>query len=240
MTEHWLVESQPAYILHAKPYRETSQLLEVFTRDHGRIGLVAKGSRRPKSRLRSALQLFQPLSISWSGRGELMTLRMAEVIASADNLSGETLMSGFYINELVLKLLRRGDPHRDLFVHYAATLGLLAEAPEDIEATLRRFEVALLDEIGYGLNLQHDAVAHDPLRPEQEYEYLVEKGPVATVSRQGSAMVFNGAELLAIGQGDLSDADVRRSAKRLLRTVLEHHLDGRPLKTRDVFARMKR
>jgi DNA repair protein RecO (recombination protein O) len=240
MSERRNVDSEPAFILHARNYRETSQLLEAFTHNHGRIGLVAKGARRSKSPFRGALRLFQPLSISWSGRGDLATLRIAECSTSANNLVGTALMAGFYVNELILTLLHRSDPHRDLFAHYTALLAGLADAADDVEVVLRRFEMALLSEIGYGLSLDRDSVHHAELSPSQRYEYRVERGPVPVDATSDSDMVFTGVELLAIGRGDFAEQETLSSAKRLLRNVLEHHLGGRPLKTRKVFASMKR
>lgn len=240
MSERRSVDSEPAFILHARNYRETSQLLEAFTPCHGRIGLVAKGARRNKSPFRGAVRLFQPLSISWSGRGDLATLRTAECSTSVTDLVGTALMAGFYVNELVLTLLHRSDPHRDLFAHYTATLVGLADAVDDVEVVLRRFEMTLLSEVGYGLSLDHDSVHHAELSPSQRYEYRIERGPVPVDATHDSDMVFTGAELLAIGQGNFVEQETLSSAKRLLRNVLEHHLGGRPLKTRSVFASMKR
>ena len=240
MSELRRVDSEPAFILHSRNYRETSQLLEAFTLDHGRIGLVAKGAKRNKSPFRGALRLFQPLSISWSGRGDLVTLRTAECSATVSDLVDTSLMAGFYINELVLTLLHRSDPHRELFAHYTATLAALASAADDVEAVLRRFEMSLLSEVGYGLSLHQDSVHHADLSPAQRYEYRIEMGPVPVDASCTSEMVFTGAELLAIGQGNFCEQATLSSAKRLLRNVLDHHLGGRQLKTRGVFAAMKR
>ncbi len=239
MTGAGRVEMQPAFILHARAYRESSQILEVFCRDHGRIGLVAKGARRPRSRWAGLLQAFVPLNLSWSGRGGLFTLRNAEPSGMSPAVSGSQLMPGFYLNELILKLLERGDGHPELFVWYAHTLSELGQG-HDAEPVLRRFEVNLLNEVGYGLNLTHDAVSHQPLVPDQNYEFVIEQGAVPAEPGQSGNFVFSGADILAISAGIYSTGQQLRSAKRLLRTVLNHHLGGRPLKTRQVLASMRR
>lgn len=241
MTATERVDFEPAFVLHGRPYRETSELLDVFTRGHGRVGLVARGMRRPKSRLRGILQPFQPLEVSWIGRGAgLMTLRAAEVCDGAIALDGASLMSGFYVNELVLRFLHRGDPHPELFDAYLDTLAQLASC-EDPEDPLRRFEIKLLAESGYGLNLDRDAASGNPLDPQGCYEYVVEHGPVpAGGSSAASAQIYSGADLLAIGAGDFTDRQRLRSARRLLRNVLDHYLGGRPLRTREVFNAMRR
>ncbi|HJT97690.1 MAG TPA: DNA repair protein RecO, partial [Rhodanobacteraceae bacterium] len=150
-------ENQPAFILHARAWRETSLLVEAFTRDHGRVGLVARGVRNPKSRLsRSSLQPLQPLLLDWSTRGELGTLIQAEQAGTPWRLGGDALIAGMYVNELVLKLSSRNDPHPRAFAAYTECLARLAEET-DIAWTLRRFERDLLADLGYALLLTHTA-----------------------------------------------------------------------------------
>ncbi len=212
------VDLEPAYILHARAYRETSQILEVFTGAYGRLALVARGAQRPKSALRGMLNPFQPVKLSWSGRGEMPTLREADPAGPLSELDSSAVMAGFYVNELLLKLLERADPHPDLFAHYAALLvDLLHRQP--IEPLLRRFELQLLQEIGYALNLERDAVAHQPLNPEQNYEFVVEHGAVPVAGKSPGEAIFSGASLLAIGRTDFTKQDDLRNAKRLLRTA---------------------
>jgi DNA repair protein RecO (recombination protein O) len=231
---------EDAFILHARPYQETSQILEVLGARHGRVGLVARGARRPTSRWRSVLQPFLPVRLAWAGRGALYTLREAEAASYAVALDGLALMGAFYLNELVLNFVRRGDPHPGLFLGYSNALGEL-RAGGDPEPALRRFELLLLAEAGYGLNLDHDVLNDVPLDPAGRYEYRLEHGPVP-VAGEGApeALVLSGADLLAIGRGDLSSPGSLHAAKRLLRAVLAHHLDGRALKTRAVLAAMRR
>jgi DNA repair protein RecO (recombination protein O) len=233
------VEMEAAFLLHARPYRETSQILEILSQNHGRIGLVAKGSRRPKSRWKNALRPFQLCQMSWSGRGELYTLRAAETFGPPAQVRGMPLMAAYYMNELLIALMHRSDPHPNLFTHYGGALASLGNAA-DTELVLRRFEVALLAEIGYGIVVEHDVVDERPLDAERKYEYVIERGPVPVPDTHSGELVFRGSELLAIANGDRLDVDQLRSAKRLLRAVLNSSLGGRPLKTRQVLAAMQR
>ncbi|MEO8443403.1 MAG: DNA repair protein RecO [Gammaproteobacteria bacterium] len=229
---------EDAYVLHSRPYQETSQILEVLGAQHGRLGLVARGARRPTSRWRSILQPFLPLRLSWVGRGSLLTLRGAEAASFSPPLDGLAVMGAFYLNELILNFVRRGDPHPGLFIAYSHALAEL-RAGGDSEPALRRFELQLLAEAGYGLNLDHDVLNDRPLDPAAVYEYRLEQGPMPAAIG-GAALTFSGAELLAIGRGDFTVPACLPAAKRLLRSVLAHYLDGRALKTRAVLASMRR
>lgn len=227
------VSQEPAYVLHHYDYGETSLLLEVFTRQHGRIGLIAKGARRPRSPLRAALIPFQPLSVSFSGRGELPTLTAVEASASAALIGGETLFCGLYLNELLLRLLHRHDPHERLFQSYAQALVHLG-TDLNTEATLRVFEKHLLEDIGFGPVLDHDVQSGGPLQPEIRYRYLPERGPVAeSVNDEGIAI--QGASLLALARESLEGETILAESKRLMRALLARHLGERPLATRDLF-----
>ena len=229
---------EDAFILHAWPYQETSQILEALGAQHGRVGLVARGARRPSSRWRSVLQPFLPLRLSWVGRGSLYTLRSAEPASFAPALDGLALMGAFYLNELILNFVRRGDPHPGLFIAYSQALAEL-RAGGDPEPALRRFEFQLLAEVGYGLNLDQDVLNDVPLDPAAVYEYRLEQGPVPAAAGH-DGLTFSGSELLAIGRGEFSSPAILRMAKRLFRAVLAHYLDGRVLKTREVMASMRR
>ncbi len=229
---------EDAYILHARAYQETSQILEVLAVEHGRVGLVARGARRPKSHWRSVLQPFLPVRLAWVGRGSLYTLRTAESASFVPPLDGLGLMAAFYLNELIMHFVRRGDPHPGLFVAYSRALADL-RAGGDPEPALRRFELRLLAEVGYGLNLDHDVLNDVPVDPGRHYEYRLEHGPVPA-DAAGTALTLSGTELLAISRGELASPGILSAAKRLLRAVLAHHLDGRTLKTRQVLAAMLR
>ncbi|MCP3999774.1 MAG: DNA repair protein RecO [Gammaproteobacteria bacterium] len=233
------IDLNPAYVLHTRAYRETSQILDIFSADYGRVGLIARGARRPKSSLRGVLNPFQPLRLSWSGRGELATLREADLGGLAAVLTGDRLMAGFYVNELLLKLLGRNDPHPDLFAHYISLIAGIGSG-EPLEPMLRRFELQLLSELGYAINLDNDALTHKPLVPDQYYEFHTEVGLVPAVEPQSDGLVFPGATLLAIGRMQFEDEDCLHAAKCLLRSVLNYHLGGKGLQTRRVAAAMKR
>jgi len=232
------IELEAAFLLHARPYRESSQIIEILSQDHGRVGLVARGSRRPRSHWKSTLRPFQPMRMSWSGRSSLQTLRTAEPTSPPLPFTGMVLMAGYYMNELLIALLHRGDPHPDLFAHYGATLATLA-AGEPLEPTLRRFELALLAEIGYGLVTDRDATEGQPLSSDRWYEYFADQGPVPVAEGTVGGLVVNGADLAAIGDGVFDRPERLRIAKRLLREKLNWCLGGRPLKTRQVIASMQ-
>lgn len=245
MSQTVRVDLEPAYILHPRSYRETSLLLEVFTHQHGRLGLIARGARRPKSPYRGLLNPFQPLRISWSGRGDLMTLRDAELAGSAVDLRADAVLSGFYLNELVLKFMQRSDAHPQLFALYSQSLADLGaaqnEGPGKLEPVLRQFEIGMLAEAGYALNLATDATHHEPLQKDRLYEFLPEQGAVAIdPNMSGGRLCFEGEQLLAIGRNEFGEPGVARAARQLLRQVINVHLGDKGLRTRKVAAAMKR
>ncbi|MEK7711912.1 MAG: DNA repair protein RecO [Pseudomonadota bacterium] len=228
------VSQEPAYVLHHHDYGETSLLLEMFTRRHGRLGVVAKGARRMRSPLRAALIPFQPLVMGFSGRGELPTLTAAEPAGVAPAITGEALFCGLYLNELLLRLLHRHDPHERLFESYSEALGQLGEGRET-EAALRVFEKRLLEDIGFGLVLDHDVQDGAPIRPEHRYRYIPERGPVIAHAADGEGIAIQGACLLALARERLDDAMARREVKHLMRALLARHLGERPLTSRGLF-----
>lgn len=232
------IDGQRGFVLHAQPYRETSLIVEVFSRDHGRMPLVARGARRPRSQLRGVLMEFQPLELCWFGRGEVRTLAKAEWLGGQPLLRGRALLYGYYLNELLLRLLAREDAHALLFDAYAETLGLLAAAVVD-PAVLRAFELRLLRELGYGLLLDREAETGVPLEAGRMYAYRIERGPVPLGSAEDDAVALSGAALLAIGRGDFSDADVRQQSKTLMRVLLDHYLGSQPLHSRRVFMELQ-
>jgi len=226
---------EPAYVLHHYPYRDSSLLLEVFTRDHGRIGLVARGARSEKSRWRGQLQLFMPLTLSWSARGELGTLTGAESRGSGAIVSGRRLLSAYYLNELLLRMLTRNDPHADLFHAYEQALAALESAEEP---ALRLFEKRLLQGLGYGLLLDHDAHSGASIDAGGLYEYHLERGPVKCPAPRAGGLYLRGASLIALHQETLSDPLVCREVKQLMRAALALYLGPRPLKTREVLRQL--
>jgi DNA repair protein RecO (recombination protein O) len=238
MTATSRVQQQPAFVLHHRPFRDSSQLLDVISRDYGKVSLVARGSRSAKSKLRGLLRPFQALRLSWILRSDLGTLTGADIDAAPLSLTGDALLSAYYVNELVLNFLHRHDPQPEIFDVYAQTLTALSRSDE-LAANLRVFEMELLRLLGYALNLGHDANLHEPIDSECFYDYRVEQGPVA-VSRSEGPMVFPGGRLLAIAAVQFDDPDVLRDAGRLLREVIRHHLDGRELKSRKVLLDLHR
>lgn len=238
MTATRRVQQQPAFVLHHRPFRDTSQLLDVISREHGKITLVARGSRSPKSKLRGVLRPFQALRLSWFVRSDLGTLTGAEIDSAPLSLGGDALLSAYYVNELVLNFLHRHDPQPEIFDVYSQTITALAHS-EELAANLRVFEMELLRLLGYALNLDYDANLHQPIEAQRFYDYRVDQGPVS-VSRSEGAMVFAGASLRGIAESRFDDPAVLRDAGRLLREVIRHHLDGRELKSRKVLLDLHR
>lgn len=229
-------DGQQAYVLHSIPYRETSLIVEVFSRDHGRVGLVARGARRPRAALRGVLMAFQPLELGWFGEGELRTLAKAEWQGGQPLLTGQALLVGYYLNELLMKLLPRDDAHPGLFDAYREALSQLAR-PQNDSSYLRRFELALLRELGYGLTLDHEADGATAIDPERRYAYHLEYGPVPEQeANQGQGgLLFSGRALLAMAEDDFSSAHTRQQAKQLMRLLLNHYLGGQSLNSRRIF-----
>ena len=226
---------QPAYVIHRRPFRNTSLLVDFFCPEHGRIAAVARGARRGKSRMHGLLQAFQPLRISFSGRGDVKTLTNAESAGAAVPLTGERLFSGFYVNELLSRMLHDHVEHPRLYEVYRETLDALANAAL-LERVLRRFELELLAELGYAVNLESDCREHEPIADDKFYRYLPDVGfEVAREDENDRKRVFAGAHLLALGRLALEDPEIAASAKRLLRQALEVHLGGRPLHSRALF-----
>jgi DNA repair protein RecO (recombination protein O) len=234
MTATARIQLAPGYVLHQRPYRESSVLLEVFTEPHGRVGLVARGIRSPKSRQRGDLQPFRSLRLSWNARSELGTLTAVEADAPGGRLQGVALYSAFYLNELLVRLLVRNDPHPGLYAHYQASLERLMQGG-DIEPLLRLFEKNLLQEIGYGLLLDCEVESGEPVQPDNYYDYHLESGPVLLQRQNAQAFVFKGSSLLALERGKLTGTDVLRDAKRLMRSALNLYLGNKPLKSRELF-----
>ncbi|MCP5269088.1 MAG: DNA repair protein RecO [Zoogloeaceae bacterium] len=230
------VDAQPAWVLHTYPFRETSLIVDVFTRDHGRVALLARGARRPRSALRGLLLAFQPLELGWAGKGEVQTLMKAEWVGGQPLLSGKALFCGYYLNELLINLLPREDAHESLFSAYGETLSRFAGSVR--EADLRRFEHALLAELGYGLTLSHD-VKGDPITAEAYYAYQIEHGAVRLNGPGNSALAVRGKTLLDLNQEDYSDPRSLIEAKQLMRALMTHYLGGQTLATRKIFMELQ-
>lgn len=228
------IEQQPAYVLHARAYRETSLLLECLTRDHGRIGVVARGVRGTRSRLhRAQLEPFQGLSVDLLMRGELATLTALEVSGAVSPITGDAALAGLYLNELVVRLTGRNDPSPPLFAAYARTLGRLSGG-EPLAWTLRRFERDLLDAIGYALPLQFDAQTGEPLDPDASYRYHVGEGALRCPA--GSSKALLGSDLLALAGDHPPDNRGLLALRDMMRAVIRFHLGGGELRSWRVLA----
>ena len=231
-------DNQSGYVLHTYPFRETSLVVETFTRSHGRVAMVARGAKRPRSALRGSIMAVQPLGLSWSGRGELRLLLRAEWQGGQQRLQGRALLCGFYLNELLLKLLPREDAHEQLFLDYQKALARLAEEPEP-GAVLRRFEKALLRELGYALALERDGASGAEIDPDRFYAYEPERGPVAVNGAVPAGPVFSGRTLLDIVRDDYRDAQTLQQAKALMRLLISHRLEQKPLNSRRIFEELR-
>jgi len=235
-------DDQQGYVLHSYAYRETSLVVEAFTAEHGRIALVARGAKRPRSELRGLLQAFQPLLLTWWGAGEMKTLIKAEWLGGVPLPRGSALLCGFYLNELLLKLLPREDAHPSLYAAYeAAILDLTSDLPQ--APVLRGFELDLLAELGYALPLDREADSGTPIDPRARYHYAPDHGPrrVAADGEAGAGPMMaaeprgagvSGATLLALASRSYTDPATAAEAKRLMREVLDHHLEQRGVESR--------
>ena len=226
----------PAYILHYRPYRETSMLLDVFSRDHGRVGLVAKGVKQKRNSTSLLLQPYQRLLMSWSGTGELMTLNKVEADRPAHILEGDRLISAFYINELVIRLLHQHEAHPELFDIYDATLGDLAARENDQQVVNRIFEKRLLQSLGYAVVLDHDVDTGAHIDDSQDYYYLAERGPTTSLPKDNDYVKITGTTLRSLAQENLAGRNVLDESKKLMRYVLQKHLGQKPLASRALYA----
>lgn len=243
MTGRQRLDGQLAYVLHAYAYSETSLILDAFTRDHGRLPLLARGARRPRAALRGVLQAFQPLELGWFGAGEVRTLAKAEWLGGMPLLGGTALMLGYYLNELLLKLLPREDAHGALFDAYSTALQALAETGSELAAGhLRQFEKALLRELGYGLVLERESLNGEAVLPDRRYHYLIERGPVLTSAADGDqhrSPAILGKTLLDLARDDYADPRTLAESKLLMRMLLNHYLAGQALQSRRVFMELQ-
>ncbi|UTW45523.1 DNA repair protein RecO [bacterium SCSIO 12696] len=234
------VEAEPAYVLHTRPYRETSQLVELFTFNYGRIRAVAKGSRG-RAKGRGTLFPFVQLSVGWGGRGELKSLYGAESDGYPIHLQGEQLYTGFYLNELLLRTLPEQDAHQAVFHQYSRLLHSLAGDCE-LQPLLRQFELTLLQSLGYELVLDTTADTCEPVKPGRSYGYSPQLGLLSEYDPRThtAKTLYDGGHLLAIARSEYSDASILHTAKRLLRTALAPHLGDKPLQSRELFRQARK
>jgi DNA repair protein RecO (recombination protein O) len=239
MSSRQRVENQVAFLLHAYPWRETSLIAEIFTREYGRIPLVAKGARRTGSAMRGVLMAFQPLETSWTGKSEIKTLTQASWRGGQALLSGVGLLCGYYLNELLLKMLPREDPHPALFDYYAETLEHLSVgAPH--APLLRLFELVLLRELGYEPTFDRDADTGESVQPDRNYFYLIERGPrLAAEWNDEESQIIPGRVLLAMAGSDFGDSETLGVAKNLMRRLIHYHLGGQTLESRRILIELQ-
>ena len=235
MTNRLRVSLEPAWILHHYPYRDSSLLLEVFSKEYGRVGLIARGARSARARWHSQLQILQPLSVSWSARGDLGTLTGVENRGIVNVIPGRQVLCACYLNELLLRLLTRHDPHPELFVAYEQAILTLESAEEQ---TLRLFEKRLLQALGYGLLLDQDVDSGLALEDEALYEYRLERGPVQCRKAGDTGIYLHGSSLLALHRDAALDPRGCREVKQLMRAALALYLGARPLRTREVLRQL--
>ncbi|HGN0868690.1 DNA repair protein RecO [Providencia sp. JGM181] len=224
---------QRAFVLHSRPYSETSLLIDFFTEGEGKIRLLAKGARRNRSPLRGCLQPFTPLLIRWSGKGEIKTLINADPVSLALPLSGTVLYSGLYLNELTARVIEFGTPYSSLFFDYLNCLQVLAGSERTPESALRQFELALLSYLGYGVDFLHCAGSGEPVSDTMTYRYREEKGFIGSLVVD--QLTFTGKQLRALADREFPDADTLKAAKRFTRMALKPYLGGKPLKSRELF-----
>jgi DNA repair protein RecO (recombination protein O) len=233
------IQLEPAFLLHHYAWRESSRIVEIFSRGHGRVSLFARGARRGKTALPSSLQPFGELLVSWSASGEAGQLSGAERSGAPPVLTGDRLMSGFYLNELLIRLLPRHDPHPALYDAYAEVVAGLGEPAVDPGRGLRIFEKRLLEELGWGLDLACEAGSGAAIEPQRAYRYRIDGGAQAIDDVTNDPLVFAGASLISLACERLDDPDHLADARRLLRAALDRCLDGRPLRTREVMRSMR-
>jgi DNA repair protein RecO (recombination protein O) len=226
---------EPAYILHSRQYRESSLLLEALTREHGRVGLVARGARAAKSKWKNVLQPFRPLLLSWTQRGELGTLTGADQVASPPALAGEALFCGLYANELTLRFLQRSDAHPGLFDYYRHLMTQLAGGGE-LQPLLRIFEKHLLQSAGFGMQLDQEHGSDRVVSADAWYLYLPESGPERRDrGRAGDEHLVSGSALLALKSGQIEEQHLNE-LKHLMRRLIRYHLGERPIASLALFS----
>lgn len=235
MTQRVLL--QPSYILHYRSYRDTSLIVDVFSQDYGYISAIAQGARSARSHLKGLLQPFTPLLLSWSGKTELMRLNSVEADGLPHSLAGNHLISAIYLNELLLRVLHKYDPHPNLYQLYQLALSALSDAAQ-IQPVLRIFEKNLLDELGYAVTFDACAVTGAVVQAEKWYQFDPARGIKELTAEQAKVItrnVFVGSSLLALAKGEFTTPQQLRDAKQMMRTALAPVLGDKPLKSRELF-----
>lgn len=227
-------QKEPSFVLHTRPHSETSLFVDLLSRDFGRLTVLAKGARRQKSKFRGVLLPFRPLLAGWSGRGEIPVLTLAEPSEPWAEIRGQGVLCGFYINELMMRLLHRYDAHPALFDYYAATVSRLRRT-EIFEDALRLFEKRLLRELGYAMNLDVDVDGRREIDPRRRYRYIPHLGAVAEHHAQRGGVLISGATLRALRDETFVNEHELKECKKLMRAVISHQMEHRPLYSRKLF-----
>ena len=228
------VDLTPCFILHSRPYLESSLILDIISREHGRLHLIAKGAKRKKSAFSGLLQPYQRLLMSWRGKSELMTLTDVETDIEPYELKDVRVIAGFYVNELLVRLLHQHESHLDLFDLYNKTL-LELSISENIDRVLRNFEKGLLQSLGYGLVLDHVIDDNQAIETDKNYYYLLDTGPLSDIPPTKNYIEISGKSLLALESGDLENELELEESKRLMRYILQGHLGDKPLASRALY-----
>ena len=234
------IDHQPGFVLHSYAWRETSLIVETFTRDFGRVAVVARGAKRPTSQFRGLLSPFNPIALSWSGRNEVKTLVRAEWLGGMQPLRGDSLLAAFYANELLVRLLARGDAHARTFGSYIELLQLLTHTARH-DAALRVFELDLLHDIGYAVPLDR-CTEGGAIDARARYEFAAGQGARrvdVNVVRENDSGTVSGGTLIAMAARNFEHPQVVSESKTLLRQVIRYHLDGKPLNTRRILQDLK-
>jgi DNA repair protein RecO (recombination protein O) len=229
---------EPAWLLHHRPWSDSSLIIDLMTREHGRVTLFAHGARRPKSQQRAVLRPFVPLLVSWSGNADGGTLTAVEAAGGSPALAPGRLISAFYLNELLMKLLPKEDRHETLHDAYGEALAALACAEE--QPALRAFERVLLEELGYGLDLAREAGTHRPVEADRYYHFEPGRGVLAVREGEPGPDIHAGRAMLAVARGELDALDAQRAARGIFGAAIAHCLEGRVLASRDVMLAMRR
>tara|TARA_B100000795_G_scaffold107660_1_gene79485 strand:- start:89 stop:808 length:720 start_codon:yes stop_codon:yes gene_type:complete len=230
------VDFSPAFILHQRVFRESSFLLDIFSRDHGRISLVAKGVRKQKRSQAGLLQIYQPLLLSWQGRRDLQTLTAVEPNGPAYLLRAESALCGLYINELMMKLLPLGESESNLYIDYQKALFGLQEALQN-EITLRLFEKQLLSHLGYGLVLDQDVETGEPIDDGKDYYYVADEGLYCWQTGQQRNRISGRSLQHLVTEQDFDEKSLNE-IKQLMRMVIHFYLGDKPLQSRELFSQL--
>ena len=224
---------QRGFVLHKREYSETSFLVDFFKEHNGRITLLAKGARRPRSPLKALLQPFTPLLLRWSGKGDLKTLTKVEAASLTLPMNTLALYSGFYVNEMLVRVLENQTAYQELFQHYLLCVTKLAATPDALEPTLRTFEFQVLKALGYGVDFVHCIATGEEVDPNMWYQFRENEGFIASLLQNN--LSFLGKDLLAFDLLDFSEKSTQQAAKRFTRIALKPYLGSQPLKSRELF-----